>query len=92
MTWGQGFERHRHKEVAIAAGLAICFRDPHSLWQRPINENTKGLVRDYFPNGTGLKVSSQVDLDYVACEMNDRPRKQPDHLKPNEILEPQLLC
>ena len=91
LTWDQGIEMHRHKEVTIAADLAIYFCDPHSPWQRPTNENTNGLLRQYFPKGTDLSVYSQEDLDYVAWEMNDRPRKRLDYLKPNEMIEPLLL-
>ena len=91
LTWDQGVEMHRHKEVTIAADLAIYFCDPHSPWQRPTNENTNGLLRQYFPKGTDLSVYSQEDLDYVAWEMNDRPRKRLNYLKPNEMIEPLLL-
>jgi IS30 family transposase len=83
LTWDQGIEMHRHKEVTIAADLEIYFCDPHSPWQRPTNENTNGLLRQYFPRGTDLSVYSEEDLDYVAWEMNDRPRKRPDFAKPN---------
>ena len=60
-----------------------------SRW--PTNENTNGLLRQYFAKGTDFSVYSQDDLDYVAWEMNDRPRKRLDYLKPNEMIEPLLL-
>ena len=91
LTWDQGTEMHRHKEIKIAADLDIYFCDPHSPWQRPTNENTNGLLRQYFPKGTDLSIYSQDDLDYVAWEMNDRPRKRLDYAKPNEMIEPLLL-
>ena len=59
--------------------------------QRPTNENTNGLLREYFPKGTDLSIHSQADLDYVEWEMNDRPRKRLDFLKPAEVIEEILL-
>lgn len=91
LTWDQGVEMHRHKEVKIAADIDIYFCDPHSPWQRPTNENTNGLLRQYFPKGTDLNVYSEQDLDFVAWQMNDRPRKRLDFAKPNEIIEELLL-
>ena len=64
---------------------------PRSPWQRPTNENTYGLLRQYFPKGTDLSGYSEEDLDYIAWEMNDRPRKRLDFTKPNEMIGPLLL-
>jgi IS30 family transposase len=87
LTWDQNVEMHRHKEVTIAADLAIHFCDPHSPWQRPRNENANGLL-EWTPKGTDLGVYSQEDLEYVAWEMNDCPSKRLDYLKPNETIAP----
>jgi IS30 family transposase len=75
LTWDQGAEMAFHHEFATAAGMPVCFCGPHSPWQRGSNENTSGLLRQYFPKGTGLSARSRADLDAVAAELNSRPRK-----------------
>ncbi len=75
LTWDQGSEMARHAEIAAALGTEIYFCDPHSPWQRPSNENTNGLLRDYFPKGTDLSVYSADDIARVQAELNLRPRK-----------------
>lgn len=91
LTWDQGKEMNQHAKIAIDADIDIYFCDPHAPWQRPSNENTNGLLRQYFPKGTDLSIHSPADLDYVQWEMNDRPRKRLQFAKPNEIIEQVLL-
>jgi transposase, IS30 family len=75
LTWDQGKEMGLHKQIAVAADVKIYFCDPHSPWQRPSNENTNGLLRQYFPKGTDLSAHSPQRLAQVADELNGRPRK-----------------
>jgi IS30 family transposase len=91
LTWDQGIEMHQWKEVSVAADIDIYFCDPHSPWQRGTSENTNGLLRQYFPKGTDLTVHSAIDLDWVATELNDRPRKRLGFAKPIEEIGPLLL-
>ena len=74
LTWDQGSEMKQHEKISVAAGVDIYFADPHSPWQRGSNENTNGLLRQYFPKGTGLP-SDPERLAEVADELNGRPRK-----------------
>jgi IS30 family transposase len=91
LTWDQGIEMHQWKEVSVAADIDIYFCDPHSPWQRGTSENTNGLLRQYFPKGTDLTIHSATDLDWVATELNDRPRKRLGFAKPIEEIGPLLL-
>jgi IS30 family transposase len=91
LTWDQGRELSDHKTIAKATDLTVYFCDPHSPWQRPINENTNGLLRQYFPKGTDLSVHSREDLDWVTQEFNDRPRKRLGYARPSELIDKLLL-
>ncbi len=91
LTWDQGTEMRDWKSVRIDTGINIYFCDPHSPWQRGINENTNGLLRQYFPKGTDLSIHSEADLNWVAAELNDRPRKRLGFQKPIELIGNLLL-
>ncbi len=86
LTWDQGPEMRDWKQVKVAADIPIFFCDPHKPWQRATNENTNGLLRQYFPKGSDLSVHSSADLDWVAAELNDRPRKRFGFAKPDELI------
>jgi transposase, IS30 family len=91
LTWDQGKELSRHKQIAEITGLKVYFCDPHSPWQRATNENTNGLLRQYFPKGTDLSVHSKEDLAWVQDQFNDRPRKRLEYAKPSELINNLLL-
>jgi IS30 family transposase len=91
LTWDQGKEMTNHIQIAAATGLDIYFCDPASPWQRGTNENTNGLLRQYFPKGTDLSSHDAGYLDYVALKLNTRPRKTLDWSTPAAVLD-RILC
>jgi len=91
LTWDQGAEMAQHARLRIETGLAVFFCDPHSPWQRGTNENTNGLLRQYFPKGTDLSKHSVAELDAVAHALNSRPRKTLGWKTPGEALNDYLL-
>lgn len=86
LTWDQGKEMALHAEIARALRMPVFFCDPHSPWQRPTNENTNGLLRNYFPKATDLRAYTPADLAAVAAELNARPRKVLGWQSPTQVL------
>lgn len=87
LTWDQGNEMFHHQRIEKTTGLKIYFCDPHAPWQRGSNENTNGLLRQYFPKGTDLNVWASTQLDHVATELNDRPRTCLNDKSPHQLMQ-----
>jgi IS30 family transposase len=86
LTWDQGKELSYHQQITAATGTEVFFCDAHSPWQRGSNENMNGLLRDYFPKGTDLQHISPEELQRVADEINDRPRKTLGWARPADLI------
>ena len=79
------------KQIHVDADIEVVFCDPHAAWQRGSNENTNGLLRQYFPKGTDFSTVTEAELDDVADELNERPRKRLEFANPTERLSELLL-
>lgn len=90
ITWDRGKELSDHARFAVDTGTKVFFADPHSPWQRPTNENTNGVLRQYFPKGTDLSRWEAQELEAVAYSLNNRPRKVLGWKTPAEVFAEQL--
>ena len=85
LTWDRGTEMHAHKKFTLATDIQVYFCDPQSPWQRGSNENTNGLLRQYMPKGVDISGCSQLQLNAIARQLNERPRKTLGFKMPAEL-------
>jgi len=90
LTWDRGMEMANHQDFTVATDVSVYFCDPKSPWQRGSNENTNGLLRQYFPDGTDLSIHSQAQLNKIAKRLNQRPRQTLQFMTPAEKLSQAL--
>ena len=88
LTWDRGKELSGHAQFALETGTRVFFADPHSPWQRPTNENTNGLLRQYLPKRCNMNALTQDDCTAIAARLNDRPRKRLGYYSPAERYTP----
>ena len=86
LTWDRGSEMAKHRQFSIDTGVKVYFCDPHKPWQRGTNENTNGLLRQYFPKSSDFSILTLEDLDAAAASLNERPRKTLGWDSPTEAL------
>lgn len=91
LTWDRGKEMSAHAKFTVETGIQVFFADPQSPWQRSTNENTNGLLRQYFPKGTDLSYWSAEEIEAVAHALNTRPRKTIGWRTPAEAFNEQIL-
>jgi len=92
ITWDRGNEMAQHAQFKTEARLQIYLCDPQSPWQRGTNENTNGLLRQYWPNGAALRSLTQIDCDHVALNLNTRPRRTLEWKTPGQALNTRLVA
>ena len=92
ITWDRGNEMAQHVRFKTETGIPIYFCDPHSPWQRGTNENTNGLLRQYWPKGSDLRSLTQTECDDVALGLNTRPRKTLEWKTPGQVLNTRLVA